>query len=151
MFNKDKEYLECIKNISKSYKNCQIKASLKVNSEMLKFYYLVGEGVSKLTKKNTYGNSLIENISKDLKERLPSLSGLSVTNIGYMKRFYEAFSDIEIYPQLVGERPVELIYPQLGGKSESIENIVFLTPWGHIKYLLDKCSGNYICAIVEKM
>lgn len=26
MFNKDKEYLEWIKNISKSYKNCQIKA-----------------------------------------------------------------------------------------------------------------------------
>ena len=46
MFNKDKEYLEWINYISKSYKNCQIKASLKVNSEMLKFYYVVGEGVS---------------------------------------------------------------------------------------------------------
>ena len=142
MFNKDKEYLEWINYISKSYKNCQIKASLKVNTEMLKFYYVVGEGVSKLTKKNTYGAGLIKNVSKDLKEKLPSLSGLSVTNIGYMKRFYEAFSDSEIYPQLGGESPSELIYPQLGDKSESIENIVFLTPWGHIKYLLDKCSGN---------
>lgn len=96
MFNKDKEYLELIKNISKSYKNCQIKASLKVNSEMLKFYYVVGEGVSKLTKKNTYGAGLIKNVSKDLKEKLPSLRGLSVTNIGYMKRFDEVFSDSEI-------------------------------------------------------
>lgn len=111
MFNKDKEYLEWINYISKSYKNCQIKASLKVNSEMLKFYYVVGEGASKLTKKNTYGAGLIKNISKDLKEKLPSLSGLSVTNIGYMKRFYEAFSDSEINPQLGGESPSELIYP----------------------------------------
>lgn len=142
MFNKDKEYIEWIKNISKSYKNCQIKASLKVNSEMLKFYYFVGKGVSKLTKKNTYGDNLIENISKDLKEKLPSLSGLSITNIGYMKRFYEAFSDIEIHPQLGGESLSELNYPQLGGKFESIENIIFLTPWGHIKYLLDKCSSS---------
>ena len=112
MFNKDKEYIEWINYIGKSYKNCQIKASLKVNSEMLKFYYVVGEGVSKLTKKNTYGAGLIKNVSKDLKEKLSPLSGLSVTNIGYMKRFYEAFSDSEIHPQL-------------GGESKSNINIIF--------------------------
>lgn len=61
---------------------------------MLKFYYFVGKVVSRLANKNTYGNNLIENISKDLKEKVPSLSGLSIANIGYMKRFYEAFSDI---------------------------------------------------------
>lgn len=94
---------------------------------MLKFYFVVGEGVSKLTKKNTYGAGLIKNVSKDLKEKLPSLSGLSVTNIGYMKRFYEAFSDSEIHPPTWGRKSIRTDLPQLGGKSESIENIVFLT------------------------
>ena len=45
MFNKDKEYLEWINYISKSYKNCQIKASLKVNSEMLNFIMLLEKGL----------------------------------------------------------------------------------------------------------
>ena len=53
---------------------------------MLKFYYFVGEGVSKLTKKNTYGDKLIENISKDLKEKIPSLSGLSILLIHHLKK-----------------------------------------------------------------
>ena len=51
MFNKDKECLEWINYISKSYKNCQIKVSLKVNSEMFKIYYVLGEETSKLAKK----------------------------------------------------------------------------------------------------
>jgi len=142
MFERDNEYLKWITDISKNYKHFQIKAALNVNAEMLKFYFFIGEGIYNLSKKNVYGNKLLENFSKDLKQKLPSMSGLSITNIGYMKRFYETFSDIEIYPQLGGESSSELIYPQIGGESLNAENIVFLTPWGHIKYLLDKCSGD---------
>jgi hypothetical protein len=70
---------------------------------MIRFYYVVREGGSKLTKKNSYGAGLIKNVSKDLKGKLPSLSGLSVINIGYIKRFDEVFSDSEINPQTWGQ------------------------------------------------
>lgn len=142
MFEKDKEYLDFINAISHNYKYFQIKASLKINSEMLMFYFLVGKGIYELSNKKTYGKGLIESISKDLKNKLPSLDGLSITNLRYMKRFYEIFSDLEIRPQLGGKSPKNEINPQFGGESAELKNLIFSTPWGHIKYLLDRCERN---------
>lgn len=41
----DENYKNWINEISNIYKNCQIKASISVNSEMLKFYWLLGKEI----------------------------------------------------------------------------------------------------------
>ena len=40
--NLDKEYLEWIAELSQRYRQSQIKAAVKVNSEMLRFYWTMG-------------------------------------------------------------------------------------------------------------
>ena len=41
--------------------------------------------------------------SKDLSDRIPESGGFSVTNLGYIKRFYELYSQLDkFHPQLVG-------------------------------------------------
>lgn len=41
----DKDYLQWIKELCKRYRQSQIKAAVKVNTEMLKFYWSLGRDI----------------------------------------------------------------------------------------------------------
>jgi hypothetical protein len=49
---KNEEYREWIKDISTRYRSSQIKASVKVNDEMLRLYWSIGRDLN--DKKKTY-------------------------------------------------------------------------------------------------
>lgn len=73
----------------------QARAAQSVNQEQLALYYGIGRFVSQNSRKGFWGQNAIGNISKMLKEELPGLKGFSEENIKLMRRFYEAWEDIE--------------------------------------------------------
>ena len=79
----DAEYAQWIAELAKRYRQSQIKASVKVNDEMLRFYWSVGEDIEKRQYENRYGSRFYENVSKDLKRALGLSEGLSPTTIKY--------------------------------------------------------------------
>ena len=137
---RNSEYKEWIRNLSERFRKSQLKAAVKVNSEMLKFYWSLGEDIAQLQIESKWGSGVLNAISRDLQQALPGVKGLSVTNLGYIKRFYLIYSQCNV------------IYPQLGGKlgnldkTESPESseleLLFSIPWGHHKYIIDKCYDN---------
>ncbi len=135
----NKEYAEWLKSLSQRFRQSQIKAAVKVNSELLKFYWSLGQDIVERDFENTYGSEFFKNLSIDLKEEFPDTKGFSPTNLGYIKRFYILYSNAaKIYPQLEGNFPqINSIsnYPQVGGNSEPL---IFSVPWGHHKLLIDK-------------
>ena len=63
-----------------------------------------------------WGEGVITQLSKDLKEKMPTAEGLSVTNLRYCRRFYLLYSNVvSICPQPEGELKNE-IRPQVGGE-----------------------------------
>ena len=51
----DKEYLQWVKDLGRRYRRSQIKAAVRVNEEMLRFYWELGRGiVEKQNKKPRY-------------------------------------------------------------------------------------------------
>ncbi len=44
----------------------QIKASIKVNSELLQFYWYMGQKIIEVQKEYKWGSKFLENLSKDL-------------------------------------------------------------------------------------
>ncbi len=64
--NIDKEYLEWIAELRKRYRQSHIKAAVKVNSEMLKFYWSIGKDITDRQYENKYGTHFYENLSRDL-------------------------------------------------------------------------------------
>ena len=44
----DTSYAEWIKSLSQQFRQCQIKAAIKVNSELLKFYWQMGHDIVEL-------------------------------------------------------------------------------------------------------
>ena len=117
-----KEFKKWVIGISAKYKQSQIKAAIKVNSEMLSFYFELGKEISNTSFKATYGSKFYDKLSKELIKNLPNVTGLSPINIRYMERFYLLYKDtIQIFPQLVEK--------------------LFSIPWGHHRYIIDKCKN----------
>lgn len=135
----DKDYVQWIKSLIALYKKSQIKAAIKVNTEQLKFYWLVGRDIVEMKVEERWGQRIIEQMSIDLKKEMPGVEGLSVTNLRYCRRFYQFYSEsFEIRPQLEGEFPDSPnlpIHPQVGGE-------IFCIPWGHHKLIMDKVKGD---------
>lgn len=147
----DKSYTEWINQLSKRYRNSQIKAVVKVNSEMLKFYWSLGRDIVSLKGETRWGDKFIKNLSADLRSLMPDATCFSETNLKYMKYFYEMYNpylenltkrdsnhENKISPQL-GDQLEFQIYPQVGDK---IEDDLFSIPWGHHKCLIDKLKNN---------
>lgn len=133
----NKEYADWIRDLSERFRLCQLKAATKVNSEMLRFYWSLGVDIMNLKAESRWGDNFFAHLSADLQDTLPGVKGFSVTNLGYIKRFYVLYSKYqEIHPQLEGEiaPPHSLtIYPQPEGE-------LFAIPWGHHKYIIDKLT-----------
>jgi hypothetical protein len=56
----DSEYLKWISSVTEKFKQSQIKAASKVNTEMLKFYFNLGGEISRRDKENNYGSSFLQ-------------------------------------------------------------------------------------------
>ena len=48
----DKDYLKWVKELCKRYRQSQIKAAVKVNTEMLKFYWSLGRDIVALKQRH---------------------------------------------------------------------------------------------------
>ena len=75
------EYKTWVESISSRYKKYQIKAAVKVNAEMLKFYYNLGREIFELKTESKWGSGFYQNLSYDLSVHLPNIKGFSVTNL----------------------------------------------------------------------
>lgn len=131
----DKDYKQWIGELSSRYRQSQIKAAVKVNSEMLHFYWLLGHDIVERQMENTYGSGFFNSLSADLQRELPDAKGFSPTNIKYFKYFYELYSSLlGNRPQLADELNSE-IFPQPADD-------LFSIPWDHHRRIIDRCKNN---------
>ena len=134
----DKDYLQWVKGLCKCYRQSQIKAAVKVNTEMLKFYWSLGRDIVELQIEQKWGEKVISCLAQDLREALPNVSGLTKRNIYYCKQFYALYAPvIKMLPQTGAINETETL-PQVGA---TFESDIFCVPWGHHKVLIDKCFG----------
>lgn len=72
----------------KKVRQSQLKAVVRVNKEMLRLYWDLGEDIVKKEAEAVWWTGIYDTMSRSLKDAFPSLLGFSVTNLKYMKRFY---------------------------------------------------------------
>lgn len=114
----DQKFQNWIEDLSKNYKKAQIKAAIHVNSELIKFYYELGEEISKTSYKATYGSKFFEILSVELRKKLPNAKGFSTRNLHYCEAFYTLYKE-----------NLQQVAAQLA-----------LVPWGHHILILGKCK-----------
>lgn len=98
----DNDYQNWITELKSRYRKSQIKAAVKVNSELIYFYWTLGRDIVKMKAESRWGTKFYERLSKDLREQFPDATGFSKSNLKYMSQFYELFPENEISQQVVG-------------------------------------------------
>ncbi len=100
----DKDYTQWVEDLSVRYRQSQIKAAVRVNRELLKYYWELGRDIEEMHVEERWGQSVIKNLSVDLQLKNPNSTGLSRTNIYYAKKFYLLYSQyLKVVPQAVGQ------------------------------------------------
>lgn len=149
----DKDYSHWISELSSRYRRSQIKAAVKVNEEMLRFYWELGRDIVEMHIEERWGDNVIKTLSADLQREIPDAHCFSRTNLYYIRNFYLLyFQHTTIIPQLEGQfvpQSEGQILQQPVATSESHSQFIdrffadlFSVPWGHHKLLMDKCQNN---------
>jgi predicted nuclease of restriction endonuclease-like (RecB) superfamily len=141
----DEDYKQWIQELKTRYRSSQIKAAVKVNQEVLQYYWELGRDIVEMHVESRWGDKIINVLSVDLKREIPEATGLSRTNLYYAKKFYLLYH--QIVPQVVGqfdenhknaENEKDIIVPQVVGQ---LQDDLFSIPWGHHRLIMDKCSA----------
>ena len=93
------EYKSWLTELKQRYRKAQIRAVVKINSEMLNFYWELGRDICAMSKNARYGDGLLKNVTLDLQAEFPGDTGLSLTNIKAARRWYKTYSQWVIKSQ----------------------------------------------------
>lgn len=147
----DKEYAAWVADLKHRFRSAQIKAAVKVNRELLIYYWQLGRDMVNMNIEERWGEGIMKTLSQDLEDAMPEENGFSKTNLYYIKKFYTTYSQIVInFPQVGGkiETPHSVQFlPQVGEKEQDIAEMLFSIPWTHHKFILDKIKGDVVIEV----
>lgn len=135
---KDNEYLNWIEELSQRYRQNQIKAAVKVNGEMLRFYWTIGQDIEQRQFENKYGSHFYENLSRDLTSALNNKKGFAPTSLKYTKYFYCLYAPLFENGRQLADDFRKAIHRQDADDFE----MLFCIPWTHHQKIIDKVKGN---------
>lgn len=145
----DDDYLAWVKTLCERYRTSQVKAAVKVNEEMLRYYWLLGKDITERGDENKYGSAFYATLSRDLKKRMPKSTGLSESSIRYTKRFYNLynkfFGNLQQAAEDFNTKVDEIVEDSNSNLQQHAERLrlpIFNIPWGHHMLLIDRFSDD---------
>ncbi|MCL2041874.1 MAG: PDDEXK nuclease domain-containing protein [Bacteroidales bacterium] len=158
------EYKNWLTDVKMRIKQTQIKAAIKVNTELIRLYWDLGAEIVEKQLKSQWGDTVIRQLSLDLKEEFPDVQGFSERNLLYAKQLYSFYNqDNKILQQVVAVLPEKQtpitqqvvaqlpdkqtpIVQQLAGQLPTTTNsipqqLVAQIPWGHNLLIITKCTS----------
>jgi len=93
----DKQFAELLSIID----NARSRALKAVNAELIKMYWDVGQYLSALCAKASFGDKVIDEIAAYIAEMNPQIKGFNRRGLYRMKQFYETYKDDEFVTPLV--------------------------------------------------
>ena len=97
----NKEYKNWLIEIKTRIKQSQIKAAFKVNVELIRLYWDLGAEIVEKQLDSQWGDTVIRQLSLDLKEEFPDIKGFSERNLLYAKQLYSFYNQHIIITQQV--------------------------------------------------
>ena len=91
----NQELISAVKAIKTAILQSQYQAAKETTRVQLILYYGIGRYLSSKKGKKTWGTSVLETISSQLRKELPGLRGFSATSLKKMRLFYENWSFLE--------------------------------------------------------
>jgi predicted nuclease of restriction endonuclease-like (RecB) superfamily len=97
-------YQDFFHSIKNRVSQAKINFSRQANREANSLYWFIGKMIIENQKKQGWGKSIVENLSKDLKVSFPDIKfGFSPQNLWHMRQFFLEYKDFPNLQQLVRE------------------------------------------------
>ena len=135
-FMADKNYVKWLSNLKKRFHMAQLKAAIKVNTEMLKFYWGLGEDICEKQKQYKWGANFMKRLSLDLRAEFPKAEGFSVVNLYYIKRWFVFYSSHTNFFYQAGKK-----LQDVENSTTPMPNILLRVPWRHQTVIVSKCEN----------
>ena len=91
----DQELITAVETIKTAILQSQYQAAKETTRVQLILYYGIGRYLSSKKGKKTWGTSVLETISAQLRKELPGLRGFSASNLKNMRQFYDNWAFLE--------------------------------------------------------
>jgi predicted nuclease of restriction endonuclease-like (RecB) superfamily len=151
------DYARFIVELKDRVAAARLSAARSVNRELIALYWDIGKAIVGKQQALGWGQSVVEQIARDLRASFPGAQGFSARNVWDMRRFYEAYTSPEVLRQLVAEsgKPAprrrtgrELAVPSSSAETgeggdglEVLRQAVAEVPWGHHLLILSKLEA----------
>ena len=89
------EYGHLLKNIKEQIQSAQFRAISTVNRELISLYWNIGKLILDNQQRDGWGSKFIDNLAVDIKSDFPEITGFSVRNLKYMRKFAQEYPDFE--------------------------------------------------------
>lgn len=110
------DYGKFLDLLKERVRSAQTQALRTVNTELISLYWSIGRDILTRQEQDGWGSGVIGRLAEDLLAEFPAMTGLSRSNLQYMRSFAVAWPAFDSnVPQPVGH-----------------------LPWGHIRTILDK-------------
>ncbi|MBN2766576.1 MAG: DUF1016 family protein [Paludibacteraceae bacterium] len=91
-----------IAEIKQKNRSAQYEALKVVNTQLINLYWEIGKSIAEKQTEG-WGKAIVPELSKELQNEFPGVSGFSTTNLWLMAQFYTEYQSVEFLQPLVGE------------------------------------------------
>ncbi len=119
------EYKNWIVDLKLRIRQSQIKAAVKVNTELLRLYWQMGSEIDEKQKNAHWGDGFLKQLSNDLMSDFPDMKGFSYRNLKFIRQWHSFYNDNIIKGKQVVSQ---------------FENLLFSIPWGHHILIMQRCK-----------
>ena len=101
----NKDYAAWIGELKIRIRQSQIKAAVKVNTELLQLYWQLGSDIVEKQKNAKWGDGFLKQLSQDLSAEFPEMKGFSLRTIARTRKWYITYKDVfpfstQLFPQI---------------------------------------------------
>ncbi|GHU94944.1 hypothetical protein FACS189479_08170 [Spirochaetia bacterium] len=133
-------YKQWLMELKSRIRQSQLKAAVKVNIELLRLYWDLGQDIVVRQMDSVWGSGFFEQLSKELRREFPDMQGFSSRNLAYIKQFYLFYSqENPILHQAGAKLENNQIQQQLS--NDLSDSLIFQIPWRHHIEIFTHCES----------
>ena len=146
----NRDFKSWVSQLKQDIRNAQIKAAIKVNTELLRLYWRMGADICEKQKSASWGDGWLKELSRELMTEFPDMKGFSHRNLQYIRQWYLFYNqENTIVHQVVAQledvnvqQPVAKLDDDMRQQpvAQISEDVFFSVPWGHHLYIISQCK-----------
>jgi len=128
------DYKHWLVELKQQFRQAQLKAVVKVNNELLHFYWQLGEDILMRQKTAQWGDGFLTQLSKDLMADFPEVKGFSLRNIKYIRQWVSYWQQTVVNNTVIAQQLVSQlanVEQQASDIGQQLVAQLAKIPWGH--------------------